>query len=69
VTQEGYAFLGLTAIVAMLVGVLVFAVMRFAAGARDASRHLREGGADAALLSAVLQESVAKLKAQEKAMS
>ena len=68
-TQEGYAFLGLTAIVAMLVGVLVFAVMRFAAGARDASRHLREGGADAALLSAVLQESVAKLKAQEKAMS
>jgi signal transduction histidine kinase len=69
VTQEGYAFLGLTAIVAMLVGVLVFAVMRFAAGARDASRHLRAGGADAALLSAVLEESVAKLKAQEKAMS
>jgi signal transduction histidine kinase len=69
-TQEGYALLGLTAMVAMLVAVLTFAVMRFAAGARDARRHLREGGgSETALLSAALQEAVTKLKAQEKATS
>lgn len=68
-TQEGYAFLGLTAIVAVLVAVVTFALMRFAAGARDAHRHLREsGGAETAFLSAALQEAVAKLKAQEQAM-
>lgn len=68
-TQEGYALIGLTAIVAMLVAVLTFAVLRFAAGARNAGRHLREGGADSAILSAALQEAVTKLKAQERAMS
>lgn len=69
-TQEAYALLGLTAIVAVLVSVLAFALLRFAAGARDARRHLREsGGADTAMLSAALQEAVAKLKAQEKAMT
>jgi nitrogen fixation/metabolism regulation signal transduction histidine kinase len=69
VTQEGYAFLGLTALVAALVAVLAFAIMRFAAGARDARRHLREPGGESALLSAALQEAVTKLKAQEKAMT
>src|SRR5688572_14706653 len=68
-TQEGYAFLGLTAMVAMLVAVLTFSFLRFAAGARDARRHLRDGGGESALLSAALQEAVTKLKAQEKAMT
>jgi two-component system, NtrC family, nitrogen regulation sensor histidine kinase GlnL len=68
-TQEGYAFLGLTAIVAMLVAVMTFALMRFAVGARDARRHLREAGSESPLLAAALQEAVAKLKAQEKAMA
>ncbi|MBI4264794.1 MAG: PAS domain-containing protein [Acidobacteria bacterium] len=68
-TQYGYALIGLTAIVAMLVAVLTFALLRLAAGARDARRHLREGGPDTALLSAALQEAVTKLKAQERAMS
>lgn len=68
-TPSGYAFLGLTALVAMLAGVLTFAVLRLAAGARDARRHLRESGTETALLSAALQEAVAKLKAQEQAMS
>ena len=67
-TQEGYAFLGLTAIVAMLVAVMTFAIMRFAAGAKDARRHLR-GGGESALLAVALQDAVTKLKAQEKAMS
>ena len=68
-TQAGYALLGLTAIVAMLVGVMTFAILRVIAGARDAQRSLRDGGANAAMLSAALQEAVAKLKAQEQAMT
>jgi signal transduction histidine kinase len=67
-TQAGYAFLGLTAIVAALSAVLVFAMLRFAANARDARRSLRESG-ETPLLAAALQEAVAKLKAQEKAMT
>jgi signal transduction histidine kinase len=67
-TQAGYAFLGLTAIVAALSAVLVFAMLRFAANARDARRSLKESG-ETPLLAAALQEAVAKLKAQEKAMT
>jgi len=44
VTQQGYAFLGLTAVVAGLAAVLVFTLLRFAAGARDARRRLTERG-------------------------
>src|SRR3990167_2797299 len=40
----GYALLGLTAIVAVLVGVLTFAVLRIAAAARTARRSLGDGG-------------------------
>jgi nitrogen fixation/metabolism regulation signal transduction histidine kinase len=68
-TQAGYAFLGLTAIVAALAAVLVFAILRLAAGARDARRGLSERGGDASVLAAALQEAVTKLRAQEQAMS
>lgn len=66
-TQTAYAFLGLTAIVAALVAILTFAVLRFAAAARDTRRHAHANGAETALLSAALQDAVAKLKAQERA--
>ena len=69
VTRFGYALIGLTAFIAMLVGIMTFALLRVFAGARDTSRALRSGGADAAILSAALQEAVGKLKAQERAMS
>lgn len=68
-TQTGYAFLGLTAIVGALVAVVVFALLRFAAGARDARRNLTERGNESPLLAVALQEAVAKLKAQEQAMT
>jgi|SoiMethySBSTD1v2_1073268.scaffolds.fasta_scaffold00409_38 two-component system, NtrC family, nitrogen regulation sensor histidine kinase GlnL len=68
-TQAGYAFLGLTVIVAGLAAVLVFAMLRLAAGARDARRHLSERSSEAAFLSAALQEAVTKMRAQEKAMT
>ena len=68
-TQAGYALLGLTAIVAVLVAIVAFALMRFVAAARGAKQQLRGAGAETAMLSAALQEAVTKLKAQEQAMS
>ena len=67
--QYGYAFLGLTALVAMLVGVMTFALLRFMAAARTAKQKLRGGGTETTLLSAALQDAVTKLKAQERAMN
>ena len=68
-TQAGYAFLGLTAIVAALAAVIVFALLRFGANARDARRSLTDSGRETPLLAAALQEAVTKLRAQEKAMT
>jgi signal transduction histidine kinase len=67
--QYGAALLGLTALVGALIGVMTFAVLRFATVARNAKRHLRETGTETALLAAALQEAVQKLKAQEREMS
>ena len=66
-TAPAYTLLGLTALVAGLVAVLAFALLRFSAAAADAKRSLRGSGAETALLSAALQEAVTKLKAQERA--
>ena len=68
-TQFGYALVGLTAFIAMLVGVLTFALLRIVAGARDTKRNLGDNSGDTVLLSAVLQDAVGKLRAQEQAMS
>ena len=69
-TPQAYALVGLTAIVAGLVAIVVFAMLRFSAAARETRRNLRSGsgsGTETALLSAALQEAVTKLKAQERA--
>jgi signal transduction histidine kinase len=67
-TPNAYAFLGLTAMVAALVMVVVFAMLRFIVAARDARRSLgKEDRTETMLLSAALQEAVTKLKAQERA--
>src|SRR6202521_4405999 len=65
-SSNAYALMGLTAIVAALVSVIVFAMLRFIAAARDTRRRSRDGG-EMAVLSAALQEAVSKLKAQERA--
>jgi two-component system, NtrC family, sensor histidine kinase AtoS len=67
ITPAGYTLIGLTALVASLVAVLTFALLRFAAAARDTRRHLHGTGAQTAILSAALQEAVVRLKAQERA--
>lgn len=68
-TTYGYALIGLTALIAVFVAVLAFALLRLGAAAKDSRRHLREGGSDTALLSAALQDAVNRLKQQEQAMS
>jgi signal transduction histidine kinase len=66
-SQEGYALLGLTAIVAALVSIVVFALLKFAAAARETRKHTRSEASEPALLSAALQEAVTRLRAQERA--
>src|SRR5436190_10441817 len=68
-TPNAYAIVGFTAIVAALVAVLTFAVLRIAAAARSTRQSLRGSGGDTVLLTAALQDAVAKLRAQERAMS
>lgn len=69
-TQTGYTFLGLTAIVAALVGIVVFALLRFMAAARKTRGRLQDsGGGEAAFMAVALQEAMTKLKAQERAMA
>ncbi len=65
---QSYAFLGLTAFVAALMAVLMFALLRIGSAARNARSSLG-GSGDAVLLTGALQEAVTKLKAQERAMS
>src|SRR6202795_2057309 len=67
ISPNGYALIGLTAIVGALVAVLTFALLRFSAAARNTRDIAHSSGADTALLSAALQDAVTKLKAQERA--
>ena len=69
VTQQAYALIGLTAIVAGLIGVLVFAALRFLPRPADSRRHMRESGMEHTLLTAALDEAISRLKAQERAMA
>ena len=66
-TTSGYALIGLTAVVAVLASTLTFAVLRFAAAARDIRKQGRRYSSENALLSAALEESIARLKTQERA--
>jgi nitrogen fixation/metabolism regulation signal transduction histidine kinase len=64
--QYGYALLGLTAIVVMLVGILMIAVLKLASSNRRATH--RTGGHETTLLSTALQDAMSRLQAQERAM-
>ena len=68
-TPAGQLFLGLTAIVTVLIAVLTFAVLKFFTAARDTRSRLSSNGMETAVLSAALQDAVTKLKAQERAMT
>lgn len=62
----GYALLGLTAVVAILASILTFSLLRFISAARALAKPERRVANENALLSAALEESVSRLKAQER---
>ena len=66
---NAYALIGLTAMVAALIGILVFAVLKFASAARESRLHLRENKSESAFVTAALHEALTKVKAQEREMS
>jgi nitrogen fixation/metabolism regulation signal transduction histidine kinase len=68
-TRSAYLFLGLTAIVSALTGLLAFAVARFFAAARAASRTGRVEGAETAFMASAMEEAVRKLREEERAMA
>ncbi len=68
-TPSAYALLGLTALVAGLVGILAFAVLRFASAARDLRRHAREGDSERVFVTAALEDALRKLHDQERALT
>src|SRR5262245_8482163 len=63
-----YTLLGVTILVGALAGVLVFAILRVGATLRDANQQLKRTG-ETGLLSVALEETITKLKAQERAMA
>jgi signal transduction histidine kinase len=65
-TSNVYTLLGLTAVIAILVAVPVFAMIRFMAAARE-SRRRPKNSEDMAVLTTALHDAMAKLKAQERA--
>jgi two-component system sensor histidine kinase HydH len=67
ISPAGYSLLLMTAFIGALAGVVVFALLRFLAAARDTRRTMRGDAAETTLLSAALQEALVKLKAQERA--
>ena len=65
---QAYALLGLTAMSAVVVAVIVFAGIRFLTAARRNRAHNRDSG-DSPLLAVALQDAIHKLRAQERAMT
>lgn len=61
-SQVAYTLLGLTAVVAALVAVVVFAFLRFAASARDLKRGSATPHREPALMSDVMAAAIARLR-------
>jgi PAS domain S-box-containing protein len=67
-TQSGYLFLGLTAIVAALAGVLAFALAKFVTAAREVTKETRKEGSETAFMATAMEEAVRRLRSQERLM-
>ena len=67
-TQSGYLFLGLTAIVASLAAVLTYAVVQFAVAARGYARRTRPADGEAALVTTAMEDALRNLRLQERAL-
>ena len=66
-TESGALFIGLTMIVAALVGVLAFAVTKIIASARAVGKDRGEG-TETAFMAAAMEQAVQRLREQERAM-
>jgi two-component system, NtrC family, sensor histidine kinase HydH len=67
-SQSAYALIALTALVAALVGLLVFSMLRFGGAVRDMRRQVRDGNAERAFVAGALEDAIRKLREQERAM-
>ena len=65
---QAYALLALTAMVAVLIAVVVFAGLRFLSAARKNRNRSRDAG-ESPLMAMALQDAIQKLRAQERAMT
>lgn len=65
-SAQVYTLLGLTAVVAALVAVVVFAALRFVTAAREATSRGSSGGAESALMTSAIQDAVGRLRDQER---
>ncbi len=63
-----YTLLVLTTLVAALVAVVVFALVRLVALGRRTRSRLRESAGETAFVTAALDEAMTKLKSQERAV-
>ncbi len=68
-SSYAYTLLGMTALVAALMGVLAFTVMRFIVAAREMRGQVRGTSGERAFMADALQEAVTRLKTQEQAMT
>jgi len=68
-SQAAYALVGLTAIVAGLAAVLVFAFLKFGSAVRDMKRQLGEGNAERAFVAAALEEAIGRMREQGREMT
>ena len=67
-TQTGYLFLGLTAIVAVMAAVLAFAILKIFAAARTVTRRDQALGTETAFMATAMEDAIQTLRSQERAM-
>ena len=68
-TRASLILLSLTAVVAILVASLAFAVLRLFAAARQMARGKDDAGAETAMMAAAMEEALGRLRTREQAMT
>jgi signal transduction histidine kinase len=63
-----YAFAALSGLVVMLLGVLVYALSRFSAAAREARRQVSAERTEGAFVASAMQDALERLRAQERTL-
>lgn len=69
VSFDAYLLLGVTAVVGALAGALAFAILRIGTTLRDTGHHMGRSGGETALLSTAVEEAIARLRGEQRAMT